>query len=556
MSFGFSPGDIVLFTKFAAKVISSLAEEGASKTQYQLAERQCQAFLSVMAEVQSLDLSNVPASFRAKLDEYSTSVQEFVKEFRDTIARYEKSMGETSERGLFRSAPRKVQWAFMAAEDLALFRQSLSSQLDLVKIIIQSSILSIVTNHQQQRQLQLGPSHTLALNGPVYQDNHRIPMQLEWNRSPILGIDQLLGVDHLADIVYERLLTRPGMPLESHGRIFTLPEDFESRSPSKQLPSPPVKKPSQSAVGAQKQRLLGEKEVENGEVPPGPEGRSDNTLADEINEYLHSLNLDGVSEQDVEHLSQNVHLAPPLLIEGPPPKSTKSPNRAYIEPNEQPLPSKPRESTSRKARFSSSKKSYNPSGFDPLDGLGLAANISSLVDTSAKIAFNIRGAYRSASGAPQELEILSKRVAQYSSLLQSTEAVIRTALPDNLRNMGWDILQDSTEIMNEVQHILEKMKVKPGGRGFAAVRISLRWEFYKERVQKIMVDLESLKSTISVMLQLCQTHTAERQALVMEQQSREAVEHSRATLMTADKLFEILEGELKGRASADVSGPT
>lgn len=141
MSFGFSPGDIVLFTQFAAKVVSSLAEQGGSKTQFQLAERQCQAFLSVMTEVQSLDLSNVPVSFRNKIDEYSTSVQEFVKEFRDTIAHYEKSMGESSRRGLFRSAPRKVQWAFMAAEDLAMFRQSLAAQLDLVKIVIQSSIL-------------------------------------------------------------------------------------------------------------------------------------------------------------------------------------------------------------------------------------------------------------------------------------------------------------------------------------------------------------------------------------------------------------------------------
>jgi hypothetical protein len=141
MSFGFSPGDIVLFTQFAAKVVSSLAEQGGSKTQFQLAERQCQAFLSVMTEVQSLDLSNVPVSFRNKIDEYSTSVQEFVKEFRDTIAYYEESLGESSRRGLFRSAPRKVQWAFMAAEDLAMFRQSLAAQLDLVKIVIQSSIL-------------------------------------------------------------------------------------------------------------------------------------------------------------------------------------------------------------------------------------------------------------------------------------------------------------------------------------------------------------------------------------------------------------------------------
>jgi hypothetical protein len=141
MSFGFSPGDIVLFTRFAAKVISSLREEGGSKLEFQLAERQCQAFLSVMNELQSLDLSNVPDSFRDKLAGYSTNVQEFIKDFRKAIDRYEKSMGESSKRGFFRSAPRKIQWAFMASDDLAKFRQSLAAELDLVKTVIQTSIL-------------------------------------------------------------------------------------------------------------------------------------------------------------------------------------------------------------------------------------------------------------------------------------------------------------------------------------------------------------------------------------------------------------------------------
>lgn len=141
MSFGFSPGDIVIFTQFAAKAISSLREEGGSKSEFQLAERQCRAFLSVMDELQSLDLSNLPDSFRNKLDEYSTNVHEFINDFRKTIERYERSMGESSEHGSIRSAPRKVQWAFMAADDLGKFRQSLAAQLDLVKITIQTSIL-------------------------------------------------------------------------------------------------------------------------------------------------------------------------------------------------------------------------------------------------------------------------------------------------------------------------------------------------------------------------------------------------------------------------------
>jgi len=331
--------------------------------------------------------------------------------------------------------------------------------------------------------------------------------QLEWNRSPSLSIDQFHGVDHLADIVYERLLTRPGMPLESYGRIFTLPDDFESKRPQRQLPSTLVKTALQSVVGTTEQRLLGQEEFANGEIFPEIEEESDNTLADEINEYLLSMNLDGLSEQDVEYLDQNTNVTLLSHIEGPPGESTGFPNQTYVDPSEQPRPSKPRESTIHKARFRSSRRSSISSGFGPMEGLGLAANMVSFVDMATKISFNIMAIYRSASGAHPELLALSRRVIQYSGLLKITAEVIRTAVPaSELQNMGWEVLNDSTKAIDEVQHILEELKVKSGRRIMAAVTSSVRWEFRKERVQKIMEDLESLKSTISVMLQLYQTH--------------------------------------------------
>ena len=65
----------------------------------------------------------------------------FVQEFKATIVKYEKSMGKLSERRQVAGAPRKVQWAFAAVEDLSKFLQSLAAQLDIVKITIQTSIL-------------------------------------------------------------------------------------------------------------------------------------------------------------------------------------------------------------------------------------------------------------------------------------------------------------------------------------------------------------------------------------------------------------------------------
>ena len=71
-----------------------------------------------MEEIKCLNLSTVPESFRQKLSQYSTNVQRLVENFKESILQYEKSMGKDSKRGLIRSAPRKVQWAFLAVEDL------------------------------------------------------------------------------------------------------------------------------------------------------------------------------------------------------------------------------------------------------------------------------------------------------------------------------------------------------------------------------------------------------------------------------------------------------
>ena len=141
MNFGFSPGDVVMFVQFGAKVAKALREQSGSQAEYQLADFHCQGFLRVMDEMKQLDLSGVPERFRKSIEECSNDVCVFVQEFKATIGKYEKSMGKTSERGKVAGAPRKVQWAFAAAEDLSKFRQSLAAQLDIVKITIQTSIL-------------------------------------------------------------------------------------------------------------------------------------------------------------------------------------------------------------------------------------------------------------------------------------------------------------------------------------------------------------------------------------------------------------------------------
>jgi hypothetical protein len=106
MSFGFSPSDIVLFIGFATKVVKALKQKGGSKSEYQLAERQCQDFLAVMEDIKHLDLSNIPEPFRSKIEEYATHTREFVTAFKQMINVYNKSMGKTSQ-----SCPSRLTFA-------------------------------------------------------------------------------------------------------------------------------------------------------------------------------------------------------------------------------------------------------------------------------------------------------------------------------------------------------------------------------------------------------------------------------------------------------------
>ena len=140
MSFGFSPGDIVLFTNFACKIISSLKEDG-PRSEFHHAEEECEAFLSLIEEIRNLDLSIVPESFRRKLFDYSTNMQRLVERFKERIEQYEKSLGKNSSRGSIRSAPKKVQWALLAAEDLQIFRKGLGSYVQRLQLTISTSML-------------------------------------------------------------------------------------------------------------------------------------------------------------------------------------------------------------------------------------------------------------------------------------------------------------------------------------------------------------------------------------------------------------------------------
>ncbi|KAH8691163.1 hypothetical protein BGW36DRAFT_438671 [Talaromyces proteolyticus] len=254
-----------------------------------------------MDDVQHLDLSDVSESFRSQIKEYSTHSWEFVNYFKRAIDKYEKSMGKSSQRRFLTSAPRKVQWAFNAADDLEKFRQSLSAQLNLVHITISKSILSIVARSNQSQQLLPGPARSNAFSREIYPASHK-QGYLDWNYIQIDSVDMLDRVDDITDLVYKSLLARSGLSLTNHGRVHTLPDDASMSVSYPQLETLSDGRTPPFTDHSNEFPILNQQDIEltNKRTYSGHQ----DTLVSEINEYLRSLSLEELSEQEAEHVNQ------------------------------------------------------------------------------------------------------------------------------------------------------------------------------------------------------------------------------------------------------------
>ncbi|EED12731.1 hypothetical protein TSTA_052530 [Talaromyces stipitatus ATCC 10500] len=459
MSFGFSPGDIALFLGFATKVVKALKEAGGSRSEYCHAQQQCEGFLMVMDDVQRLDLSNVSDSFRSRIEEYSAHTQEFVKDFKRTIVKYEKSMGKSSHRGFITSAPKKVQWAFSAADDLEKFRQSLSSQVNLVQFTISNAILSIVAKSNQPQQLLLGPARRDALSKAIYPDRHE-QGYLDWNYNLIDSLDMLGRVNDITDLVYERLLTRrPGLLLADHGRIYTIPDDV-----SISVSYPPLNTISHGRTLPSTGHLNEVSVLNQHHVQLAHERTysvQQNTLASEINEYLRSLNLEELSEREAEQVNQ---MSSQRLLLNEPEEESSEPLPQKTENNrDQPQPSGSDEKQRRKSKFHHRMSSF---GFpmDALSGASLAIGITQFIASAAK------------------------------------------------QRLGWDIIQESQVAIREVENILNILtyRTETGWQKYMLIMRIMIWESNKKRVLSLLDEIESLKSTFSIVLQTHQIQISER----------------------------------------------
>jgi hypothetical protein len=334
---------------------------------------------------------------------------------------------------------------------------------------------------------------------------HHMQHYLDWDPNLIDENDLFCRVNDLTGLVYGRLLSRPGTLSQSYGRINTLPDDYSVNISPQQLDSFREDKAPQAAADLTEPALPSRQEAIEG---TGTEDSNHNTLASEINEYLLSMKLDELSEQEREYVSRNNSSSRQLLMDQPMEETTESHRQGHDDNSGQSQPSNAKGSSRPNPRFHSSKKPSRSFGLDPLSVVGLAAGILQLVGWTAKTSFNLTSFN---SVVPRELKALSKKLIQYSGILQVAAEVIHTSMPTGeLQQLVWEILSDSRKTMNEVENLVLRRVTK--GSFVAA----LQWWSTKKDVETIMEETESLKSTLSVMLQLCQVKMTENQIQMAE----------------------------------------
>jgi hypothetical protein len=215
-----------------------------------------------------------------------------------------------------------------------------------------------------------------------------------------------------------------------------------------------------------------------------------NSLVSEINEYLLSMNLDELSTQEKDYLSRNDTIPRQYLLQELSVEETAGPD--YQDG----ISGQPQLSTA-KERSRGSKIFSNPSGVDALSTISFAVGLLQVVSSAAKSSFNLMNFTKV---VPKEVRALSTGLMRYSEILHAAVEVISLSTPDRgLQQLGEAILQDNLHTMKDVEYLMMRAT-----RSSGKLVGPLRWRSFKRDVETMMEGLESLKSTLSVMLQLYQ----------------------------------------------------
>lgn len=289
------------------------------------------------------------------------------------------------------------------------------------------------------------PSTRLAL------PSSEIQRYIQWRPETVEDLRQTGALSEISNLVYERLLSRPG-PLTSEGRkVFTLPADDGAEANFLAGNGPNAQK---SLVHPSAVSTPASKSIANGQRgDPGDAfnaDTADNAIVQQTNHYLTELQLtllnDAETARLVEH-SSDVHTD---LLPG------------YERDNQDETPdSRPRAGTSDPMTGSeprTASRSHRWRNNNTWSALAMSESVLGMLGVlgqTTQAAYSLDAYYREMRSAPEEAQALARRLTQFSTLLQAATNVISDSTPSPvLVELSQSMILTSTYILSDINNAI------------------------------------------------------------------------------------------------------
>lgn len=111
VAFGWSAGDIVASINPAIDVAKAFRETGGATSRYKQSQEFFDGFKVTLQHLQIYAEDNQDDTYIDDLKNQITRIEQPWKEFKNFLDKYDKFLGEDSQRSRIGKAPRKVKWA-------------------------------------------------------------------------------------------------------------------------------------------------------------------------------------------------------------------------------------------------------------------------------------------------------------------------------------------------------------------------------------------------------------------------------------------------------------
>lgn len=132
--FGFSVGDFIAAIGLVAEVVEAVQDSGGAASQYQSLTQDLGNLQAALLRVESLRIGSDTPTTDTVINQ-TLLVRQGVQELLDSLAKFNKSLGNEAEKGWRHGTRRKVQWAMFGSKEVAKLRNVLSAQVQNLSIL-------------------------------------------------------------------------------------------------------------------------------------------------------------------------------------------------------------------------------------------------------------------------------------------------------------------------------------------------------------------------------------------------------------------------------------